>query len=94
MYRQISERQSQAAVLIVDDDPAILRLLGILLREEGYRVLAADSGEKALAMIAADKPNVVVTDLQMGGMDGIALFDAVARAPHAPVIVRQPTYHS
>jgi len=85
---QASEGGAPATILIVDDDSALLRLLGILLREEGYRVLAADSGEKALAMIAADKPNVVVTDLQMGGMDGIALFDAVRRtSPMLPVIV-------
>ena len=82
------ERGTRPTILIVDDDPALLRLLGILLREEGYRVLAADSGEKALALIAADKPNVVVTDLQMSGMDGIALFDAVRRtSPMLPVIV-------
>lgn len=85
---QAPERGARTTVLIVDDDSALLRLLGILLREEGYRVLAADNGEKALAMIAADKPNVVVTDLQMGGMDGIALFDAVRRtSPMLPVIV-------
>jgi len=75
-------------ILIVDDDPTLLRLLGILLREEGYRVVAADSGERALALLHAEHPQLVITDLKMGGMDGLALFDAVRRDyPLLPVIV-------
>jgi len=77
-----------ATVLIVDDDPTLLRLLGILLREEGYRVVAADSGERALALLHTEHPQLVITDLKMGGMDGLALFDAIRRAsPLLPVIV-------
>ena len=88
MTQDIAVKDSRTTVLIVDDDAAILRLLGILLREEGYRVLAADSGEKALALVAVDKPNVIVTDLQMGGMDGVALFDVVRKKwPMLPVIL-------
>ena len=88
MMQDIAVKDSRTTVLIVDDDAAILRLLGILLREEGYRVLAADSGEKALALVAVDKPNVIVTDLQMGGMDGVALFDVVRKKwPMLPVIL-------
>jgi two-component system response regulator GlrR len=75
-------------ILIVDDDPTLLKLLGILLREEGFRVLSADSGEQALALLAAEKPQLVLTDLRMGGMDGLALFDAVRRTyPMLPVII-------
>jgi two-component system response regulator GlrR len=77
-----------STILIVDDDPTLLKLLGILLREEGYRVLAAGSGEQALALLAAEKPNLLLTDLRMGGMDGMALFDAVRRTyPMLPVII-------
>ena len=76
------------SILIVDDDPTLLKLLGILLREEGFRVLAAESGEQALALLGAEKPSLVVTDLRMGGMDGLALFDAVRKShPMLPVIV-------
>jgi len=75
-------------ILIVDDDPTLLRLLGILLREEGYRVIAADSGERALALLHGEHPQLVITDLKMGGMDGLALFDAIRRDyPLLPVIV-------
>ena len=77
-----------STILIVDDDPTLLRLLGILLREEGFRVLSADSAERALALLAAEKPNLLLTDLRMGGMDGLALFDAVRRTyPMLPVII-------
>ncbi len=79
---------ASTAILIVDDDPTLLKLLGILLRAENYRVLAADSGEQALALLAAEKPYLVVTDLRMGGMDGMALFDAVRKTyPMLPVII-------
>ncbi len=77
-----------STILIVDDDPTLLRLLGILLREEGYRVLSAGSAEQALALLAAEKPNLLLTDLRMGGMDGMALFDAVRKTyPMLPVII-------
>lgn len=77
-----------ATILTVDDDPTLLRLIGILLREEGFRVLAAESGEQALALLATEKPDLVVTDLRMGGMDGLALFDAIRRHyPFLPVII-------
>jgi two-component system response regulator GlrR len=78
----------RATVVVVDDDPTLLRLLGILLREEGFRVLAAESGERALALLAAERPNLVITDLRMSGLDGIALADAIRRTyPLLPVII-------
>lgn len=79
---------SRATILTVDDDPTLLKLIGILLREEGFKVLAAESAEKALAMLAVEKPNLVLSDLRMDGMDGLALFDAVRKNyPMLPVII-------
>ena len=58
------------------------------LEAAGYGVTAVDSGERALAQLAVSRPQVVVTDLQMGGMDGIALFEAIrAENPALPVII-------
>jgi len=68
-------------VLVVDDDPDLLRLLQIRLAAAGYAVTPADSGERALAQLAATRPRLVVTDLRMSGMDGMALFEAI-RAAH------------
>jgi len=79
---------SRATILTVDDDPTLLKLIGILLREEGFKVLAAESAERALALLAVEKPHLVLTDLRMGGMDGLALFDAVRKNyPMLPVII-------
>ncbi|MDP3715324.1 MAG: sigma-54 dependent transcriptional regulator, partial [Burkholderiales bacterium] len=77
-----------ARILVVDDDPGLLRLMQLRLEAAGYGVTVADSGERALAQLAVSRPGVVVTDLQMGGMDGIALFEAIrAENPALPVII-------
>ncbi len=77
-----------ATVLIVDDDPALRRTLELRLREEGYRVLTAASGEDALAMLAVERPALVITDLRMPGIDGLALFAAIRRdLPLLPVVI-------
>jgi two-component system, NtrC family, response regulator GlrR len=78
----------QRSVLVVDDDPDLLKLLAMRLGAAGYGVQTAESGERSLAAIAVSRPDVVVTDLKMGGMDGLALFNAVQRtAPTLPVII-------
>ncbi len=77
-----------AQILVVDDDPGLLRLMQLRLEAAGYSVTVADSGERALAQLAVSRPRVVVTDLQMGGMDGVALFEAIrADNPALPVII-------
>jgi two-component system response regulator GlrR len=77
-----------SAILLVDDDPDILKLLSLRLVAAGHGVRAVDSGEKALAVLAASRPELVITDLKMGGMDGLALFDEIRKqAPMLPVII-------
>lgn len=77
-----------ARVLIVDDDPALLRLLSLRLREEGHEAIAATSGEEALARLDHGLPQLLITDLRMAGMDGLQLFDAVHRRhPLLPVLM-------
>ena len=75
-------------ILAVDDDPDLLRLLTIRLKSAGYEVSAVDSAEKALAHLSVGRPELVVTDLRMSGMDGMALFDAIHQTqPTIPVII-------
>jgi two-component system, NtrC family, response regulator GlrR len=75
-------------ILVVDDDPDLLRLMQIRLAAAGYAVTTAESGERALAQLAATRPRLVVTDLRMSGMDGMALFEAIHAAhPALPVII-------
>lgn len=77
-----------AHILIVDDDPTLLKLLNTRLKLEGYAVIAAASGEEALAKFAIERPDLVITDMQMGGMDGLALFENIHRVqPTLPVIM-------
>ncbi len=75
-------------VLVVDDDPALLRLLSMRLSAVGYEVLAVESGEKALAQLPTFQPHLVITDLRMDGMDGMMLFDQIhQRSPALPVLI-------
>ncbi len=79
---------SKGYLLLVDDDPDLLKLLALRLKATGYRVGTADSGERALALLAAERPDMVVTDLRMAGMDGMQLFREI-EASHGgiPVII-------
>jgi two-component system response regulator GlrR len=75
-------------VLLVDDDKDLLQLIAMRLGATGYGVTAVESGEAALAAISVARPQVVVTDLRMQGMDGMALFDAIHRdSPSLPVVI-------
>ena len=79
---------SARRVLVVDDDPNLRRLLVLRLEKEGFAVTDAASGEEALARLAVEAPDLVITDMRMGGMDGLALFEAVNRRhPSLPVIL-------
>jgi len=75
-------------VLLVDDDKDLLQLIAMRLGAAGYSVSTADSGESALASVTVARPQLVITDLRMQGMDGMALFDAIHRdAPSLPVVI-------
>src|SRR5207245_9388164 len=75
-------------ILLVDDDPDLLKLISLRLTSAGYRVRTADSGETALAALAVARPAAVITDLRMPGIDGLTLFDAIHRQhPAMPVII-------
>ncbi len=75
-------------ILVVDDDASLRELITLRLEANGFRVEAVDSGEAALTQLALARPDAVLTDMQMDGMDGMALFRAIhARDPALPVIV-------
>jgi two-component system response regulator GlrR len=75
-------------ILLVDDDRGLLRLLSMRLMAAGYAVTAVESGEQALAQLPLVRPQLIITDLQMDGMDGMALFNQVhSRNPSLPVLI-------
>ena len=81
-------KREPSTVLLVDDDKDLLQLIAMRLTAAGYAVTAVESGEAALAALSVARPQVVVTDLRMQGMDGMALFDAIHRdSPSLPVVI-------
>lgn len=79
---------TETRILIVDDDPDLLKLLTFRLQGAGYLVESAPSAERALAKLSASVPHLVITDLRMGGMDGMALFQNIRKMhPALPVII-------
>ncbi|HAK35887.1 MAG TPA: two-component system response regulator GlrR [Pantoea sp.] len=80
-------RQS-ARLLLVDDDPSLLKLLGMRLSSEGYQVTTAASGPEALRLLQKEQIDLVISDLRMDEMDGLALFGEIQkRNPSLPVII-------
>ena len=77
-----------ANLLLVDDDPDLLKLLSMRLTAAGHRVTSVESAEAALAQLAVARPQLVVSDVQLPGRDGLALFDEIhAQHPALPVIL-------
>ncbi|MGH2813496.1 MAG: response regulator [Actinomycetota bacterium] len=79
-----------ARILIVDDDPAIRRLLNHSLELEGYLVATASDGEEALDQLPVVDPDVVVLDIMMPRMNGLDVLERIRRDPDTadlPVIL-------
>ena len=76
-----------AKVLVVDDTPANIKLLGDLLASKGYAVSTATNGEEALARVAADKPDLVLLDVMMPGLSG---YDVCRRIRSDPATALLP----
>jgi diguanylate cyclase (GGDEF)-like protein len=77
-------------ILVVDDDPDILRVVEVNLRLHGYRVLLASGGAEALAMLESERPHLALVDLMMPGMDGLELTRRLRADPMVtalPIIV-------
>ena len=80
--------ESKGKILLVDDDPGLLRLLSIRLRAEEYEVEAVESAHKALAVLHRFRPDLVITDLKMDKMDGIGLLKELqTKSPGLRVVI-------
>ena len=81
-------QRKPARLLLVDDDPGLLKLLGMRLTSEGYTVSTAESGAEGLRLLGREKIDLVISDLRMDEMDGMALFAEIQKAqPGMPVII-------
>ena len=77
----------QPSVLAVDDEPHVLEALSTILESRGYRVRTAPNGPMALDEIAAERPDVVLLDLAMPGIDGIEVCRRVRAYSKVPILV-------
>ncbi len=73
-------------LLVVDDEPNLLRAVAAVLRGEGFEVAAARNGREALVCVAQNLPDLIVSDVRMPGMDGYALARKLRAAPQSAMI--------
>jgi DNA-binding response OmpR family regulator len=81
------EELGSMRVLVVDDDRPSLKMTAFLLREEGYSVYTAENGNDALRMIDEKKPDLLVLDVMMPGMDGWEVTRRLRRSTNLPIIM-------
>jgi DNA-binding response OmpR family regulator len=74
-------------ILVVDDDPATLKLVGVILDQEGYDVVPARSGEEGLERARLQHPDLILLDVMMPGLDG---YEVVQRLRTDPATARVP----
>jgi len=75
-------------VLAIDDDPAVLEALKLILTLEGFDVVEADSGDAAIAAARTESFDIAITDLKMPGMSGLETLAALRQIdPSLPVII-------
>ena len=80
-----------AHLLLVDDDPGLLKLLGMRLVSEGYSIVTAESGMEGLKALGREKVDLVISDLRMDEMDGMQLFAEIQKLqPGMPGIRSTP----
>ncbi|MFC1966044.1 response regulator transcription factor [Chloroflexota bacterium] len=74
-------------ILIVDDEPSFLRLVEQVLIQQGYEVFTAGDGQEALRILYAQKPDLVLLDLVMPGMDGWQTCQRIREVSDVPIIM-------
>ena len=73
-----------ARILIIEDNPANMKLACLLMRNAGHSVLCAVDAENGLTLARAEQPDLILMDIQLPGMDG---FAATATTPSAPLVL-------
>ena len=79
--------QAMPQILIVDDEPKIVRLVHDYLEDSGFVVMSASSGEEALMRVRTERPDLVVLDLGLPGLDGLDVTRAIRRSGDLPIIM-------
>jgi len=79
--------KKHTCIMVVDDEQAILRMLSRTLEPEGYGVIAADNGRSALDLLEEHKPDPIILDIMMPGLDGFQVLDLIRHRSNIPVIM-------
>jgi len=74
-------------ILVVDDEPKIIQLTQDYLENAGFSVISAGDGERALSIIQVEKPDLVVLDLGLPGMDGLDVCRSIRKTSNLPIIM-------
>lgn len=74
-------KDAKARILLVDDEPDILEIVGYNLKNEGYQVFTAENGEEALKIAKKKKPDLIILDVMMPVMDGIEACEKMRKTP-------------
>jgi CheY-like chemotaxis protein len=82
-----SDVKTKKRVLVVDDEAAILRIIGTSLRLMGYDVISTGSGKDALKLSETENPDIMLLDIFMPGMDGLEVLGTLRKTSKIPVIV-------
>lgn len=82
------EKNSSPSLLVIDDDPLMRRSIALCLADYGYQVLQAEDGSQGVALFDQHRPDLVLTDLMMPGLDGVGVVRAIReRTDEVPVVV-------
>jgi DNA-binding response OmpR family regulator len=76
-----------AVILVVDDEPQLVRVLSSYLEQAGYKVLSAHRGDEALAQFRSGRPDLVILDLNLPGVDGLDVAREIRRQGTTPILM-------
>ena len=79
--------KKHSSIMVIDDEQEILRLLKRTLEPEGYDVVTANGGVSALLLMEERRPDLVILDIMMPGLDGFQVLDFIRKRSNIPVIM-------
>ena len=84
----LNDKGAQTTILLAEDDPVVQQSMAVYLQQLGYRTIETDNGSRALELFTGRKPDILLTDLRMPGLDGLDLLRSVLdQEPNIPVVI-------